>query len=160
MHGACQPNLQEANYFVKRFSKSLRHFSRCFPDYPKTVVGYRIPVFYGGDIDIEYEPGAGLMFLSFTEEEKEFVQLIADSLESKTITLTPEELGNVWDAIEKHIKLEKKTVEYANEAKEALKGKKMVVQEYLIDYLLIDEEKHNKILESLATIKKGMYPYA
>jgi len=86
-------------------------------------------------------------------------EMIADSLESKTITLTPDELGEVWDSIEKHIKLEKKTVEFANEALAALKGKKMVVQEYLLDYLLIDEKKHNKVLESLATIKKGMYPY-
>ncbi len=28
-----------------------------------------------------------------------------------------------------------------------------------LDYLLIDEEKHNKIMETLETIKKGMYPY-
>lgn len=85
--------------------------------------------------------------------------LIADSLESKTITLTPDELEKVWSMIEKHIELEKKTVEFANEALNALKGKKMVVQEYLLDYLKIDEEKHNKILETLGTIKKGMYPY-
>ena len=86
-------------------------------------------------------------------------ELIADSLESKTVTLTPDELAAVWDLIEKHIELEKKTVELANEALSALKGRKMVVQEYLLDYLLIDEEKHNKVLESLETIKKGMYPY-
>lgn len=86
-------------------------------------------------------------------------ELIADSLESKTITLTPDELGNVWDLIEKHIELEKKTVQFANEALAALKGKKMVVQEYLLNYLLIDENKHNEILEKLGTIKKGMYPY-
>jgi len=86
-------------------------------------------------------------------------ELIADSLESKTITLSPDELGKVWDLIEKHIELEKKTVQFANEALAALKGKKMVVQEYLLDYLLIDEEKHNKVLKSLETIKKGMYPY-
>jgi hypothetical protein len=85
--------------------------------------------------------------------------MIAYSLESGTISLSPDELADVWDMIEKHIKLEEKTVELANEAKKALKGKKMVVQEYLIDYLLIDEEKHNKILETLGTIKKGMYPY-
>jgi hypothetical protein len=85
--------------------------------------------------------------------------MIAHSLESGTISLSPDELGEIWDMIEKHIKLEEKTVELANEAKEALKGKKMVVQEYLIDYLLIDEQKHNKILETLETIKKGMYPY-
>ncbi len=86
-------------------------------------------------------------------------QLIADSLETKAVTLNPDELADVWGMIEKHIQLEKKTVEYANEALSALKGKKMVVQEYLLDYLLIDEEKHNKVLESLETIKKGMYPY-
>lgn len=86
-------------------------------------------------------------------------EMIADSLESKTVTLTPEELAQVWDKVEKHIELEKKTIEFAKSALTALKGKKMVVQEYLLDYLLIDEEKHNKILETLGTIKKGMYPY-
>ena len=86
-------------------------------------------------------------------------EMIADSLESKTITLSPDELSSVWDLIEKHIQLEEKTVELANEALSALKGKKMVVQEYLLDYLLIDEEKHNKVLASLETIKNGMYPY-
>ena len=86
-------------------------------------------------------------------------QLIIDSLESMTISLTPEELGEVWELIEKHIELEKKTVELALESLEALKGRKMVVQEYLLDYLRIDEEKHNQVLETLATIKKGMYPY-
>ena len=86
-------------------------------------------------------------------------EMIADSLETKTITLTPEELVSVWDLVEKHIELEKKTVQFAEEALSALKGKEMVVQEYLLDYLLIDENKHNKILATLETIKKGMYPY-
>jgi hypothetical protein len=86
-------------------------------------------------------------------------ELIAESLESKTVTLTPEELAVVWDKIEKHIEIEEKTVELAKKALKALKGKKMVVQEYLLDYLLMDENKHNRILESLGTIKKGMYPY-
>lgn len=86
-------------------------------------------------------------------------ELIADSLELKTVSLTPDELGEVWDMIEKHIELERKTIEYAKEALGALKGKKMVIQEYLLDYLLTDEEKHNKILDTLGTIKKGMYPY-
>ncbi len=86
-------------------------------------------------------------------------ELIAESLESKTVTLTPEELAKVWDKIEKHIEIEKKTVELAKEALEVLKGKKMVVQEYLLNYLLMDENKHNRILDSLGMIKKGMYPY-
>jgi hypothetical protein len=85
--------------------------------------------------------------------------LIADSLTTRTITLTPEELGEVWDMVEKHIELERKTIEMAKEALSTIRGKKMVVQEYLLEYLMEDEEKHNHILDSLATIKKGMYPY-
>lgn len=86
-------------------------------------------------------------------------EMIADSLETKTISLTPDELAEVWTLIEKHIELEKKTVKFANDALQTLRGRKMVVQEYLLDYLLIDEQKHNRILETLGTIKKGMYPY-
>jgi hypothetical protein len=85
--------------------------------------------------------------------------LIAESLTTRTITLTPEELGDVWDMVEKHIELERKTIEMAEEALNAIRGKKMVVQEYLLEYLMEDENKHNHILDSLATIKKGMYPY-
>jgi hypothetical protein len=85
--------------------------------------------------------------------------LIADSLSSKTISLTPDEVGEAWDKIEQHIELEKKTVQLAEEALAAIKGKKMVVQEYLLNYLLEDEMKHNKILDALGIIKKGMYPY-
>jgi hypothetical protein len=86
-------------------------------------------------------------------------ELVAESLESKTIFLTPEELGGVWELIEKHIEMEKETVQVAKDSLALLKGKKMVVQEYLIDYLRLDEQKHDLILESLATIKEGMYPY-
>ncbi len=85
-------------------------------------------------------------------------ELIADSLTSKAISLTPEELEKVWDLIEKHIQLERRTVALAEESLAALKGKKMVVQEYLLRYLLEDENKHNHMLDLLALIKKGMYP--
>jgi hypothetical protein len=87
-------------------------------------------------------------------------QLIIDSLEKEAISLQPEELGEVWGMIEDHIALEKKTIEFAQEALEALKGRKMIVQEYLLQYMLTDEEKHNKLLAELESIKKGMYPYA
>jgi len=86
-------------------------------------------------------------------------ELIIDSLSTKSVSLTPEELEEVWGAVEEHVQLEKKTVELAGEALAALEGKKMVAQEYLLEYLLRDESKHDHILESLETIKKGMYPY-
>ena len=87
--------------------------------------------------------------------------MIADTLSvpGKAVTLSPDDLAGVWDLIEQHILLEKKTVELAKEALLALKGKKMVVQEYLLNYLLTDEEKHNSVLEQLEIIKRGMYPY-
>jgi hypothetical protein len=85
--------------------------------------------------------------------------LIADSLSTKAMSLTPDELADVWEMIEHHIELEKKTVELAEAALKALKGKKMVVQEYLLHYLLEDETKHNNVLKQLEIIKDGMYPY-
>jgi hypothetical protein len=87
-------------------------------------------------------------------------EFIADSLTKKTVVLSTDELARIWDMIEKHIKLEEQTVELADEALEALKGKKMLVQEYLLRYLLEDEKKHNKILADLEKIKADSYPYA
>jgi len=89
-------------------------------------------------------------------------QLIIDSLEQATLSLTPEELGKVWEGIEKHIALERRTIELAKASLGALgkgQGRGYVVQQYLLSYLLADEEKHNKMLDDLDTIKKGMYPY-
>ena len=85
--------------------------------------------------------------------------LIIDTLEHKAVSLTPEEMGEVWEMIEDHIKIEKQTMELADLSLNALSGRKMVVQEYLLNYLKTDEEKHNKLLADLDTIKKGMYPY-
>ncbi len=81
---------------------------------------------------------------------------IADSLENKTVTLTFEELDKIWSLIERHIELERKTLEMAKQSLDALKGKKMVLQEYLLNYLAEDEEKHNNLLNHLEGIKKGM----
>ncbi|MBP1712683.1 MAG: hypothetical protein H6Q43_988 [Deltaproteobacteria bacterium] len=81
---------------------------------------------------------------------------IADSLESKTVILTYEELDRIWSLIERHIELEKKTVAMAQQSLEAIKGKKMVIQEYLLNYLAEDEKKHNNLLAHLEGIKKGM----
>lgn len=87
-------------------------------------------------------------------------EMIVDSLTSKAITLSPDEVGKVWHLIEKHIELEKKTVELAEESLAAIgKNKGMAVQAYLIEYLLKDERKHDEILANLAAIKKSMYPY-
>jgi hypothetical protein len=83
---------------------------------------------------------------------------IADSLEKKAVALTPDELNVIWDLVERHISLEKRMMEIVEQTLGSLKGKRMVVQEYLLSYLLEDETKHNNLLAKLETIKKGMLP--
>ncbi len=85
-------------------------------------------------------------------------EFIADSIEHKAVSLTSDELAKVWDMIERHIDLEKKTVEIAEQTIASLKGQQgMIVQEYLLNYLLEDERKHNDLLRRLDNIKKGIY---
>ena len=84
---------------------------------------------------------------------------IAGTLEREAVTLSPEELGKVWDAVQNHIDIERKMVGFVDETLSALKGKKMVVQEYLLSYLKEDETKHDHLLSTLEKIKTGMYPY-
>ncbi|UCG83970.1 MAG: hypothetical protein JSW38_03900 [Dehalococcoidia bacterium] len=85
-------------------------------------------------------------------------EFIADSIELKAVSLTSDELAKVWDMIERHIDLERKTVEIAEQSIASLKGLQgMVVQEYLLNYLLQDEQKHNDLLSRLNDIKRGVY---
>ncbi len=84
-------------------------------------------------------------------------QLIIDTLKG-TVSLTPEEIGKVWHMIEKHIEMEEAAVEMAESAKQAIKGRSMPVQAYLIEYLLEDEQKHDNLLERMRNIKEKMYP--
>ena len=85
-------------------------------------------------------------------------EFIADSIDKKAVSLTSDELVQVWEMVEKHIEIEKKTVEYAEQAIASLKDQQgMIVQEYLLNYLLTDEKKHNDLLSRLDEIKKGIY---
>ena len=84
-------------------------------------------------------------------------QFIIDSLTKKAIDLTPEELGAIWSAIDKHIKMERATIELGQRAKDASRN---FVHKYLINYLMTDERKHEELLEQLENIKNKIYPYA
>jgi hypothetical protein len=86
-------------------------------------------------------------------------QFIIDSITNTSITLTPEDLGGIWEEVEKHNNIEKRTIALAECLLKDLQGKKMVIPEYLLHYLQTDEKKHSQLLESLEIIKKGMYPY-
>ncbi len=83
-------------------------------------------------------------------------QFIIDSLTTTPVTLTPEDLAEVWDAIAAHDEVERKTIELAKELKEECR---FFVQKALLEYLIIDEEKHDHLLGMLEEFKKKLYPY-
>jgi rubrerythrin len=83
-------------------------------------------------------------------------QFLIDSLTTNPVKLTPEELGEVWEQIEAHDEHEKEVIEIAKELKEECR---FFVQRSLIEYLLVDEQKHDTILEQLNEFKKNLYPY-
>jgi hypothetical protein len=88
---------------------------------------------------------------------KRIQQLIIDNFEKQAFTLTPEELGEVWELVDKHIELEKETLRLAEESR---KNSKNFLVRYLLGYLTTDEQKHNEILAQMEDIKSGIYPYA
>lgn len=83
-------------------------------------------------------------------------QFIIDSLTTTPVKLTPEELSQVWDEITAHDEIEHEVVSLAKKLKDDCP---FFVQRALLEYLIIDEEKHETIMESLESFKKNLYPY-
>jgi hypothetical protein len=88
---------------------------------------------------------------------KRIQQLIIDNFEKQAMTLTPEELGDVWEMVDHHIQLERETIRLAEESR---KNSKNFLVRYLLGYLMTDERKHNDVLDQMEDIKSGIYPYA
>jgi hypothetical protein len=80
-------------------------------------------------------------------------QFIIDSLTKQQVSLSHEELAQIWDEIEAHDQVERKTIEMAKECKEECQ---FFVQQALLEYLIVDEEKHDLILQGLDNFKKKM----
>ena len=88
---------------------------------------------------------------------KRVQQVILDSLEQQAFSLTPEELADIWDMIEKHAELEKETIALAEKAR---RNCRLFVQRHLLTYLIEDEQKHDRLMAQLEDFKRGIYPYA
>jgi hypothetical protein len=76
-------------------------------------------------------------------------QLIIDSLESEVVGLDAADVDLVREKLHSHLEMEKETVRLAQESLEALAGKQFAVQEFLMDFLRRDEEKHRDLLSAL-----------
>ncbi len=92
-----------------------------------------------------------------SEMHKKVQQAILDSLEKEAFHLQPEELAETWDMIEKHDQTEKEAIRLAEEAKASCP---LVVQRQLLDYLIEDEKKHDRLMGNLEDFKRSIYPYA
>ena len=88
---------------------------------------------------------------------KKVQQAILDSLEKEAFSLQPEELGGIWEMIEKHDEAEKEAIRMAEEAK---RNCPLVIQKQLLEYLIEDEKKHDRLMGNLENFKRQIYPYA
>jgi rubrerythrin len=88
---------------------------------------------------------------------KKVQQVILDSLEKQAFTLTPEELGEIWEMLEKHLQMEKETIALAEKGRDNCR---LFVQRNLLTYLAEDEQKHVRLLGQLEDFKRSIYPYA
>jgi rubrerythrin len=80
-------------------------------------------------------------------------QFIIDSLTKQPVSLSHDELAQIWEEIEEHDKVERKTIEIAKECRDECQ---FFVQRSLLEYLISDEEKHDTILQGLEDFKKNM----
>jgi rubrerythrin len=88
---------------------------------------------------------------------KKVQQFMIDSVEKQAVSLTPEELGEIWDAVERHAEMEKETIRLAEELR---KNCRLFVQRHLLTYLVEDERLHDRLLGQLEDFKQKIYPYA
>lgn len=80
-------------------------------------------------------------------------QLLIDSLESEVVTIASEEVELIERQLAEHFAMEEATVKLAQDNLQALAGRKFLVQEFLLDFLRRDEEKHRDLLAALGSFR-------
>jgi len=88
---------------------------------------------------------------------KKVQQFMIDSLEKEAVSLTPEELGEIWEQVERHAEMEKEAIQLADQLR---KNCRLFVQRHLLTYLVEDERLHDRLLGQLEDFKRKIYPYA
>ena len=80
-------------------------------------------------------------------------QFLIDSVTVADVTVTREDVAEIWEMIEAHDATERKTIEIAKQLKEKAWTP---VHKQLLDYLITDETKHDHLLVQLGEIKSAM----
>jgi rubrerythrin len=80
-------------------------------------------------------------------------QFLIDSVDKESVTVTREDIAEVWDQIEAHDRHEKKTIQMAEDLRKKAWNP---VHKLLLDYLLKEESKHDSLLQQLDAFKKDL----
>jgi len=80
-------------------------------------------------------------------------QLLIDSLESEVVTIASQDVELIARQLAEHFAMEEATVKLAQDNLRALAGRKFLVQEFLLDFLRRDEEKHRDLLAALESFR-------
>ena len=80
-------------------------------------------------------------------------QFLVDSVTTDSVTVTREDIAVLWESLEAHDRQERKTIELA----EQLRKKAWTpVHAMLLDYLLAEEGKHDRLLGRLDALKQDL----
>ena len=80
-------------------------------------------------------------------------QFLVDTITKENVTITREDVAAIWERVEEHDELERQTIELATELREK---SWTPVHEVLLDFLIVDEKKHDGLLGQLNKVKEGM----
>ncbi len=89
------------------------------------------------------------------EKHEEILQSVLDCFDC-TVTVTPEELGELTRLLDDHLDIQEKTDKLA---RTALKSRPHYITNQLIRYILEDGKKNAVLKEQLNEVKARLYPY-
>jgi ABC-type phosphate transport system auxiliary subunit len=80
-------------------------------------------------------------------------QFLIDTVTKDAVTVTREDIAEVWEQLEAHDRAERKTIQMAEELR---KKAWSPIHKLLLDYLLREEGKHDSLIAQLDAFKKEL----
>ena len=84
------------------------------------------------------------------------LNLIHECLTRKAVSLTPDELGQIWELVQGYMEIESRSIEMAEQA---ISSSRIFIIKQLLAYMLDDKNRNLKLVGQLEDFKKRMYPY-
>jgi len=87
-----------------------------------------------------------------SQKHKVMQQMLIDSVTKEPFILSPDDLNLIGSGLNKHLAAEAKSLELADEA---LLNSELFVTQYILSYLIADEQKHHSLLGKLNELKRA-----